>query len=289
MSPAAAPPRTRTALLVLALVAALVALTAPQPAAASSGWAPAAEATIRPGVQMVTDGAQCTANFIFTQTRTDGTREVYIGYAAHCAGLGGSTSTNGCTTGSKPLGTPVQIRKVGGGTATGTLAYSAWETMPRIKETDENTCRFNDFALVRLDPADHASVNPSIPVYGGPRAINTQGVSALQKVYSYGNSGLRFGISQTSPKEGYALSTGGGGWTHTVYTATPGIPGDSGSAFLDAQGRGLGIVSTVAIAPFALSNGVSDLSRSLAYANANSPLNVTLAEGTEAFRPGLLP
>lgn len=62
---------------------------------------------------------------------------------------------------------------------------------------------------------------------------------------------LRLGISQPSPKRGWSLGDGAGGWTHTVYTATPGIPGDSGSGFMDAGGHALGILSTVAIAPLA--------------------------------------
>ena len=37
-----------------------------------------------------------------------------------------------------------------------------------------------------------------------------------------------------------------GGWSHDVYTVTPGIPGDSGSGFLDADGRAFGTLSTVA-------------------------------------------
>lgn len=76
----------------------------PATSAAQPAWAPADEATIHPGVQMFTDGAQCTANFIFT----DGT-DVYIGYAAHCAGTGAATDTNGCDAGTLPLGTPVEI------------------------------------------------------------------------------------------------------------------------------------------------------------------------------------
>ena len=51
---------------------------------------------------------------------------------------------------------------------------------------------------------------------------------------------------------------------------TPGVPGDSGSAFLDADGNALGTLSTLAIAPVAGSNGVGDLSRELSFAQANS-------------------
>ena len=35
------------------------------PASAAPSWAPASSATIHPGVQTFTDGAQCTANFVF--------------------------------------------------------------------------------------------------------------------------------------------------------------------------------------------------------------------------------
>ena len=117
--------------------------------------------------------------------------------------------------------------------------------------------------------------------------FNSDGVSLGEEIYSYGNSGLRFGISQLSPKYGTAVQTSGDGWTHTVYTATPGIPGDSGSAYLDGQGRALGVVSTVAIAPLAASNNVTDLSRAMAYMAAHEAdlADVVLAEGTEPFAP----
>src|ERR671929_20583 len=121
----------------LIAVCAVVACAGPVaagPAAAAPTWAPAASATVHPGVQTVTDGGQCTSNFVFY----DASNNVYIGQAAHCAG------------------------------------------------TDGNT-------------------------------------------------------------------------------ATPGIPGDSGSAFIDARGRAFGILSTLQIAPLAGGNGVGDVSRELAY------------------------
>jgi hypothetical protein len=57
-------------------------------------------------------------------------------------------------------------------------------------------------------------------------------VASARPTSCYGNSGLRLGITQLSPKSGVSLGTSGGGWTHPAYTVTPGIPGDSGSAFL---------------------------------------------------------
>jgi hypothetical protein len=195
-------PRRRAITALAATVLALVAVLAGSPAPASA-YAPADEATIHPGVQMFTEGAQCTANFVFS----DGA-DVYIGYAAHCAGLGEATDTNGCDAGTLPVGTPVEID---GASQPGTLAYSSWATMQAVGETDANACAYNDFALVRIHPSDHAKVNPSIPHWGGPTGLNTTGVAALGRVYSYGNSSLRQGIALLSPKTGVSLGTTGGG------------------------------------------------------------------------------
>jgi hypothetical protein len=159
-----------------------------------------------------------------------------------------------------------------------------------VGETDPDACAYNDLALVRIDPADTGKVNPSIPHWGGPTGLNTDGVPAGQQVYSYGNSSLRQGIALLSPKTGLSLGTTGNGWTHPVYTLSPGIPGDSGSAFLDAEGRALGVLSTLSVAPLPLSNNVSDLSRGLDYLRAHTDLDaVQLAAGTEAFDGAQLP
>lgn len=247
-------------------------------------WASADDATITPGAQMLTDGAQCTANFIYT----DGA-DVLIGYAAHCAGDGGeATDTDGCLAPSLPTdgSTRVQIE---GASQPGTLVYSSWETMQRVGETDPGTCLYNDFALVRIDPADHGKVNPSIPHWGGPVALDADGIPSGETVHSYGNSSLRLGIRALSPKTGMSLGTTGGGWTHPTYTVSPGIPGDSGSALLDAEGRAAGVLSTLAIAPLVGSNNYSDLASALGYMVANGGPSATLALGTEAFDGGQLP
>jgi hypothetical protein len=272
--------RRLLAVAALALATFGVGLAAAPAAQSAPQWAPAASATIRPGVMMFTDGAQCTANFIFTQGA-----DVLIGYAAHCAGLGGATETNGCEAGSLPLGTPVEID---GATQPGTLVYSSWLAMQAVDETDPDACAYNDFALVRIDPADIARVNPSIPHWGGPTGLNTSGNPALSRVYTYGNSSLRQGIALLSPKTGLSLGTTGAGWTHPTYTVSPGVPGDSGSAMLDAQGRASGVLSTLALAPLAGSNNFSDLNLGMQYAAARG-FPVDLALGTVAFTPNKLP
>jgi hypothetical protein len=72
----------------------------------------------------------------------------------------------------------------------------------------------------------------------------------------------------------------GNGWSRTVYTVTPGIPGDSGSGFLNGSGQAIGVLSTVALAPLAASNGVGDLGRELAYARAHGLSDLALVNGT---------
>ncbi len=261
--------------------AAIALLGASVPAHSAPVWAPAATAAIHPGVMMFTEGAQCTANFIFTDAT-----EVYIGYAAHCAGTGGATETNGCLAGSHPLGTPVEID---GATQPGSLAYSSWLAMQATGETNANVCDYNDFALVRIHPADHNNINPSIPHWGGPNGLNTSGNPLLSRVYSYGNSSLRLGLTVLSPKTGASLGTAGGGWTHPVYTITPGIPGDSGSAMLDASGQASGVLSTIALAPLPASNNFSDLNLALDYMRTHNGPQAELALGTEPFDGGRLP
>jgi hypothetical protein len=258
----------------------LVAAQAP-PAAAAPTWAPAATAPIHPGVQTVTAGGQCTANFVFY----DASNTVYIGQAAHCSGTGGATETNGCDSGSLPLGTPVQV---GGASQPGTMVYNSWLAMQAAGETNPDVCAFNDLALVRLNPADFGKVNPSIPFWGGPSGIDTNGTVQGENVYSYGNSSLRGGAAPLSPKQGVSLGDAGNGWSHNVYTASPGIPGDSGSAFLNSAGAALGVLSTVQIAPLAGSNGVGDVSREINYMNSHSSLGAQLANGTQPFNPNIV-
>jgi len=279
---------------VLSTLAVLVSLTAAvlvaQPSAyAAPAWAPAAEATITPGVQMYTQGAQCTANFVFT----DGAGDVYVGYAAHCAGLGSATDTDGCQAESLPLGTRVTFNRGGSlldeGTVLGhgTLAYSSWLTMARLGTKDANTCAYNDLALVKVDRADVGKVNPSIPVWGGPTGVDTDGTRAGDRLYTYGNSSLRGGLTVLAPKVGVSLGdvAGDGGWSHPLYTLTPGVPGDSGSAFVSSDGTAVGTLSTLALLPTPLSNNIGDLGRELAFAQEHAGIaGLQLARGTEPFR-----
>jgi hypothetical protein len=242
--------------------------------AGASAWAPADQATIHPGVQTVTAGGQCTSNFVYQ----DGSN-VFLGQAAHCSGTGAATETDGCDSGSQPLGTPVEVE---GASQPGTMVYNSWLAMQASGESDADTCAYNDLALIRLNPADVANVNPSVPGFGGPTGLGSWGGTG-STVYTYGNSSLRGGVTALSPKQGVVVQNAPSGWSHDVYTATPGIPGDSGSGFLNATGGAIGTLSTVQLAPLAGSNGVGDLPKELAYAQAHGFGGTNLVAGTEPF------
>jgi hypothetical protein len=270
--------RSRGISRVLALLAALAA-TALLPASASA-WAPAATATIHPGVQVFTEGAQCTSNFVFQEGTS-----VYLGQAAHCSGTGGQTETDGCTSGSLPLGTPVEVT---GASLPGTLAYNSWLTMQAKGEKDPDTCAYNDLALIKLSPVDALKVNPSVPGFGGPTGVGSAGELG-STVFSYGNSELRAGVSKLSPKQGIVIENEGGGWSHIVATLSPGIPGDSGSGFLNESGQAIGVLSTLQIAPLAGTNGVGDIGKEIEYLRADGGFpNIQLVPGTQSFNSNLL-
>jgi len=141
--------------------------------------------------------------------------------------------------------------------------------------------------LVKVAPEDVGKVNPSVPYWGGPIDINTTGTDIGDRVYGYGNSGLRLGIAELSPRTGQSKADGRAtaGWTHALTAPMPGIPGDSGSAFLDRNGYALGTLSTLSVG-LPIVNNIGDMSHELAYARAHSGISgLSLVLGTEPFDP----
>ena len=274
--------RRRTALLAIAVaMAAALGLTVPGAAFAAPAaptYAPADDAAITPGVQMLTPvgggaSTSCTAAFVFA-----GGGATYLGYAAHCAGGGNSMGLSGCVEEALPLGTDVVIEGNDGSRAPGRLAYTSWGTMQERGDTDAARCNLNDFALVELDPGAVDRVNPSVPVLGGPTDLDTDGPQAGDPVFSYQpqNGGQ-------SVKEGSSLGPTGGGLGHRVDTDPPGRPGDSGSGYMTADGEAFGVLSTLYL-DGSRTNGVTDLASALAYANRYGGIGrVSLVPGTEPF------
>lgn len=251
-----------------------------QPEAAPS-WPPVGEASVRPGVQLVSDGRQCTSNFLF---RTPDNRTLMLGVAAHCLAEGPSNDLNGCNPENEPVPLGSEVR-ISGATAPGTVVYSAWHTMQTVEESSDAACRGNDFALVAISPTDRANVHPAVRHFGGPTG-QAGSPSVGDKVIWYGNTGLHGGVEQANDHEGYVVDSGG--WSANVYTVSPGVPGDSGSGIMTGDGQGLGILSYVEISPRAGSNGITLLQPALAYAEEHAGLTVELVTW-EQLDDGRLP
>lgn len=249
-------------------------------------WAALGMATIRPGVQVVADGSQCTSNFLFTSPDNS---TVYLGFAAHCVTRNDPNSADdGCDPSSDPL--PIGTRlEIEGADHPATLAYTSWGTMQAAGGASSAECTYNDFALAELDPRDAAKANPAMLFFGGPTALaDPGGVGTLDKILTYGDSGLRAGLSALSPHEGYVISSpGSNGWTTQVYTVPQGIPGDSGSGvLLGADGSALGVLVTISL--IGGSNGVTTLANALAYAAEKGDTPAVLATA-DVLDTGILP
>jgi hypothetical protein len=257
-------------------------------AGAGRTWAPEGSAKLGPGVQAYTGDGQCTADFVFV----DAAKHVYLGQAAHCAERGESSHADGCHTASRPLGTQVTFNRggfsdnSGSVVGRGTLAYSSWLTMQQRHETNQTICAYNDFALVAVDSDYAGDVNPTMPYWGGPDGLNRAGMVADERLHGYGNSSLRGGDTRLSPQTGWADGDqrAARGWSHQYHSPKPGLPGDSGSGFLDSRGRAVGTLSTLGLS-IPIVNATGDVYRELAYARAYSGIDsLRLVLGSKHFR-----
>ena len=193
---------------------------------APRAWAPADTAAIHPGVQMYTEGAQCTAQLRLHRRRRQRLRRLRRALRRHRA----ATDTNGCDVDSLPLGTPVTFQGGSPGQRRAQVGAAPSPTPPGSPCSGRRDRR-EHLRLQRPRAGegrrrDVSKVNPSIPFWGGPIGINTDGTAAGDRVYTYGNSSLRGGIERSRPNTGISLGddAADGGWTHPVYTVTPASP-----------------------------------------------------------------
>jgi hypothetical protein len=268
-------PSTRLTVFV-GMAAALAVVFGLLPAGAGPRWSTPAAATIHPGMQLYTRDLQCTANFVFT----DGSGNAYIGQAAHCSSLGGSTDTDGCKTKSMRLGTVVTDAD---GRRIGTLAYNSWIAMRAARERDANACAANDLALVKIDRSLISQTSPTVPGLGGPSGLDRDGASAGEQTWAVGNSSLLFGAGSWVAQTGVVQKVTDGGWAFYVSMLRPGVPGDSGSGYLTRGGLALGQLSTISVGTEGVGNTVGNLAKELRYANRHSRTTYRLATGQRAF------
>lgn len=162
----------------------------------------------QPGVQAnacIVSPAGCTGNFIFASGSTR-----YLGTAAHCTDKVGDTVIIQVDT-----TTLVEVGKVAKRTS-----------------TEEPGA---DAAIITIDPAVAAKwgINPAMPFLGGPQGVYTGCEPTGVKSYGHG-----YGVAVGQGKPNLGVATvwydDGYGWNGT------GLPGDSGSGVLTADGQAAG-------------------------------------------------
>jgi hypothetical protein len=199
------------------LALALVGLVPLAPAAAAGDWADASEADIRPGVKAL---GSCTSNFVFANATEE---TAYLGTAAHCVELDDDYE----------VGDRVSIAGI---PKAGTIVYSSWSADFPMKHP-------NDFALIEVREAYHGEVSPEmLGPYPGPTGTDNHTVRG-DKVYTYGNTGVRDAASWLDAREGYVWAQDG--WYLRAQILPSSMHGDSGSPLIDEEGRALGILSQI--------------------------------------------
>lgn len=246
------------------------------PPTAQKPWPAIGDATIRPGVQVIAGGAQCTSNFLF---RSPDNATLYLGLAAHCVdGL--------------KIGAAAQVV---GASHAAKVAYSSWiakgltcdATAAGTGCTDGEF--MDDFALVAIDPADRGKVHPALLHFGGPTALyDSQKLQVGDRVLGYGNSELWLSVENAHWHEGIVTQAQGATSQFMTLTVPPGIEGDSGSAILTRDGRAAGLLVTGCIAPCTGQNGVVGLAGQISLAKAKAGLDVRLVTWVQ-LDDGLLP
>lgn len=229
-------------------------------------WPEISEATVRPGVGVASSAGSCTSNFVF---RSPDNGTLYLGLAAHC--LPGEEEDE-------------QV-EIAGGEATAMVAYNSWYTMDNMDGSPGIDRDTNDFALIEIPDDVRDKVHPAIRHYGGPVGLAEQ-PEVGQRVLTYGNTALRQGVEPSNTREGYVVESSD--WYTSMYIATPGLPGDSGSAVLDGEGRALGVLIHLGVAPLAASNGAVNLAPALAWAQEHAGVEAELATW-EIIDPGVFP
>ena len=234
-------------------------------------WAPAAKATIHPGVTVTIASVKCLAGYVLTQGRT-----VYLAVPASCTGVSDGQATDGCSEAQVPGGVKATIQ---GAKHPGVLVYSSFTTMQLRGEKRANRCANNSLSLIRLDHRDVKRTNPSIPVVGGPA-----GVSHAQP-----SLGVMLTVVLATPTQAEAIATTSGGWAHTMTVDGEVNNLAVGASVLTSDGKALGMVDVVPQQGGPGETTSGDLSRELqALHTVRGFRHVQLANGTAKFKPSLL-
>lgn len=210
--------------------------------------APAAAACngLSPGDHIVSDGASCTLAFLVANK--DG---LYFATAGHCVQEGASVASD----------------------EFGAFGVGAFRHLEPDTGQVTDGSPGEDFGLIRIDPARYADLNPAVCEWGGPTGL-VEGDDADGGFVRHYGYGLIFGdLPPTRAREGALLDNVD---DFAFYWIGAGLPGDSGSAVIAADGRAIGVLTHLQVAVD--TNGGTHLKRGFALAEEAgfAPLRLVL-------------
>lgn len=229
------------------------------------GWAPLESAKIRPGMMIHTAQRDCPSNFLFA--RPDNT-SVFLGTSAYCVRemrVGGIASIAG-------VEESILV-----------LVYSSYQTMAEINDQNPTTNEYNDFAVFKVDESVRKWVNPTLLRYGGPVALAPH-LATGERVRTY--APLADGLPDDAHQREGVVGGEIGEWAYLAY-GVPALPGAMGSGAVTSDGKAVGIVVNLGVAPNPGSNAIARLDKAMAYAKEHAKLDMALVT-SDPIPAGLL-
>lgn len=191
---------------------------------------------LSPGDEVVSDGTGCTLAFLLADPTG-----LYFATAGHCIQVGNTATNPGL----------------------GNFGVGAFHHLKPETGSETDGSPGEDFGLIRIDPEYYDKLNPKVCGWNGPTGLYDSAPGSGE-VHHYGY-GLLFGSisEETRTRTGYNLIND----NTAFYWTGAGVPGDSGSAVLAADGRALGVLTHLVVSP-PDTNGGTHLLRGFALAEA---------------------
>ena len=219
--------RRSLAVLVCALA---LAVLAPAAASAAPTWAPASTAAIHPGVQTFTDGAPVHRELRLL--RRDATSTSARPRTARAPV--GNTETDGCTRGSLPIGTPVDVdrRQQARHAGLQLVDHDAGAGRDRRQHVPVQRPRAG-----QARPGRRGQGQPVDPASGAGRRASARRPRRATRSTRTATPSCAAASPSSARRRATASATTAAAGPHRLHRDA-GIPGDSGSAFLDKHGHG---------------------------------------------------
>jgi hypothetical protein len=147
--------------------------------------------------------------------------------------------------------------------------------MAEDHETDADALNCNDFAVFYVDGSDRKWVSPAMLHFGGPTGpADFAAMGAGQRVRSFAD--LNDSLPEALHSREGVVGASASPWAYLVY-GLPSLPGQMGAGVTTPEGKAVGVVVSLGVAPNPGANGVARLDTLMAYAQKHAKLDMVVA------------